>query len=160
MNKKVLVIVVVLMFVVMGAAIAGTVFFLKSSMSVAAPMSADGVAVEVVPAPVTAIATPIYKTLEPAFVVNIDDGRTVRFLQVKVDVMARSQSVLNEIDVFEPRIRNDIIMFFSTLNREMVRDHAQREQLQSQVLNIINSVLAESGRRGVEAVYFTSFVVQ
>jgi flagellar FliL protein len=157
MNKKVIIVVAVLFVVFMGAAVAGTYFLLKSSLQQPAATQETSVAVA---APVATRAAPLYKTLEPAFVVNIDDGRTVRFLQVKIDVMARNQSVLSDIDLVEPRIRHDIIMLFSTMTREMVRDHEQREQLQSQVLSIINMVLQEQGKPGVEAVYFTSFVVQ
>lgn len=157
MNKKVIIIGAVLFIVLMAAAVAGTFFLLKSTMQPPV-VATDGAAVSTPVAPKA--AAPIYKSLEPAFVVNIDDGRTVRFLQVKVDIMARNQAALSNIDLVEPRIRHDIIMLFSTMTREMVRDHTQREQLQSQVLNIINNVLQESGHPGVEAVYFTSFVVQ
>lgn len=157
MNKKVIVIGAVLFIVLMAAAVAGTFFLLKSTMQPPV-VATDGAAAS---APVAPKATaPIYKSLEPAFVVNIDDGRTVRFLQVKVDIMARNQADLGNIDLVEPRIRHDIIMLFSTMTREMARDQLQREQLQSQVLNIINTVLQESGYPVVEAVYFTSFVVQ
>jgi len=157
MNKKVIIIGAVLFIVLMAAAVAGTFFLLKSTMQ--PPVAAVDGAVASEPA-VSKAAAPIYKSLEPAFVVNIDDGRTVRFLQVKVDIMARDQVALSNIDLVEPRIRHDIIMLFSTMTREMVRDNTQREQLQAQVLNIINTVLKESGHPGIEAVYFTSFVVQ
>ncbi|MDP1539649.1 MAG: flagellar basal body-associated FliL family protein [Moraxellaceae bacterium] len=157
MNKKVIILVAVLFVVFMGAAVAGTYFLLKRTLQPAVAMAENTVATE--PAVPKAV-TPIYKSLDPAFVVNIDDGRTVRFLQVKVDVMARNQAALTDIDIVEPRIRHDIIMLFSTMTREMIRDQAQREQLQAQVLSIINTVLQEQGKPGVEAVYFTSFVVQ
>jgi flagellar FliL protein len=157
MNKKVIIIVAVLFVVFMGAAIAGTFFLLKSTLQ---PPVATAETTPAVVAASPKVSPPIYKSLEPAFVVNIDDGRTVRFLQVKVDVMARDQSTLDDIGSVEPRIRHDIIMLFSTMTREMVRDQSQREQLQSQVLNIINAVLKEQGKPGIEAVYFTSFVVQ
>ena len=157
MNKKVIVIGAVLFVVLMAAAVAGTFFLLKSTMQPLVPAT-EGAAASAPVAPKTAV--PIYKSLEPAFVVNIDDGRTVRFLQVKVDIMARNQETLSNIDRVEPRIRHDIIMLFSTMTREMARDQTQREQLQSKVLNIVNNVLKESGHPEVEAVYFTSFVVQ
>ncbi len=157
MNKKVIIIGAVLFVVLMAAAVAGTFFLLKSTMQPPVPAT-EGAAVSTPVAPKT--AAPIYKSLDPSFVVNIDDGRTVRFLQVKVDIMARNQEALSNIDLVEPRIRHDIIMLFSTMTREMARDQTQREQLQSQVLNIVNSVLKESGHPEVEAVYFTSFVVQ
>lgn len=158
MSKKSLIITIVLVLLLLIAAVAGTFLMMRQLMPVA-PVTAEG-EVAAAPAPVTR-ASPVYKSLEPAFVVNIEDGRHLRFLQVQVEIMARSPAVVSRFETYEPRIRNDLIAYFSSFDREGLRDEALRAGMQARVLDIINQVLQEeSGSAGVEAVYFTRFVIQ
>lgn len=158
MSKKSLILTIVLVLVLLIAAVAGT-FWVVRGLQPPAP-AASGEAAPATPPPATR-AAPIYKSFEPAFVVNIEDGRSLRFLQVQVEIMARSQDVITRLGTFEPRLRNDLIAYFSSFDREALRDDAQRAAMQQAVLEIINQVLQEeSGSAGVEAVYFTRFVIQ
>jgi flagellar FliL protein len=60
-----------------------------------------------------------------------------------------------------PRIRNNLLMLFSAQRCADVRDRAGREKLQAAALKEVQDVLqAETGKPGVEALYFTSFVTQ
>jgi len=104
---------------------------------------------------------PVYKSIEPAFVVNIDDAGMVRFLQVQVDLMSHDQLVIDSVDKYLPRIRGDLLMLFTTVQMETVRSPEGRLQLQKQALDTVNKVLKEeSGKAGIEALYFTKLVVQ
>jgi len=104
---------------------------------------------------------PVYKSIEPAFVVNIDDAGMMRFLQVQVDLMSHDQLVIDSVDKYLPRIRGDLLMLFSTVQIEMVRSAEGRAQLQQQALATVNKVLKEeTGKEGIEALYFTKLVVQ
>lgn len=104
---------------------------------------------------------PVYKSIEPAFVVNIDDAGMMRFLQVQVDLMSHDQLVIDSVDKYLPRIRGDLLMLFSTVQIEMVRSAEGRAQLQQQALATVNKVLKEeTSKEGIEALYFTKLVVQ
>jgi len=104
---------------------------------------------------------PVYKSIEPAFVVNIDDAGMMRFLQVQVDLMSHDQLVVDGVDKYLPRIRGDLLMLFSTVQMETVRSAEGRAQLQQQALATVNKVLKEeTGKEGIEALYFTKLVVQ
>ena len=92
---------------------------------------------------------------------NLQNERGIRFLMIEIDLMTRKDDVFSKVEQYEPRIRNDLLMLFSKLDREAIATAEQRQKLQNEALATINGVLkAESGKPGVEAVYFTKFVVQ
>jgi len=103
----------------------------------------------------------IYKTIDPAFVVNIQDGPRFRFLQVEVDVMTRDATAIARLDKVMPRVKSELTMLFGSLQRENVQTVEGQKALQAQALDVINTVLKEeTGKDGIAAVYFTKFVVQ
>jgi len=103
----------------------------------------------------------VYKTIDPAFVVNIQDGPRFRFLQVEVDVMTRDATAIARLDKVMPRVKSELTMLFGSLQRENVQTIEGQKALQAQALDVINTVLKEeTGRDGIAAVYFTKFVVQ
>ncbi len=157
MNKKVLMIVGQV--VVLAAAVGGTWWFMRPPPGTGPAVAGEGGAPEPTVLPVA--REPIYYSLEPAFVVNLQDGRSMRFLQVQVDLMSRHKKVIELLETYSSRIRNDLIMLFSSANRDAIRTAEGREALQQEALNTVNKVLMdETGMAGIEAVYFTKFVMQ
>lgn len=103
----------------------------------------------------------IYYEMSPAFVVNVEAQRRVRYLQVKVEVMARDQAVIDAVDRHMPQIRNELLLLFSDIEYDKVQSREGRETLQQATREQIVSVLeAEEEPAEVEAVYFTNFVMQ
>ncbi len=106
---------------------------------------------------------PAYLKLEPPLTVNFDRGQRITYLQAEVEVMARSQEVLDRVDKHMPVIRNNLLMLFSEQDFEALNTRSGREELREQSLTEINEILEERGGEDegeVEAVYFTSFVMQ
>lgn len=103
----------------------------------------------------------VYVPLEPPFVVNIDDNGTSRFMQISVQLSTHDPKGAEEIKASEPRIRNDILMLFSQQKIEELGTVAGKEKLRATVLAAVQKILQEElGKPEVEAVYFTSFVIQ
>lgn len=154
-NKFVLIgIVVVLLLATAG----GTWFFVKSSQPPVPAVAADG---SVVPAPAAPLPKPMYHSLDPSFVVNLLNERTTKFLQVDVQVMTRKDNVIERLETYDVRVRHELIMMFSNLKKEQINSLEGRKEIQQEVMKTINGVLeAETGRGGVDAVYFTKFVMQ
>lgn len=104
---------------------------------------------------------PLYQTMEPAFVVNLDAPDHARYLQTQIELMARDSAALEAVGRYNPRIRNAILLL---LGQQQVADLTTREgkeKLQTAVLGEIQKILKEeTGSPGVEAVYFSSFVMQ
>ncbi len=110
---------------------------------------------------------PIYLALDPPLVASIDDGESIRFVQITVEVMSRKQSVLDAVVNHTPVIRNNLLML---LGRKTVPELASsdgKEQLRQDALQEVQSVLETMGplkpdepMGELEDLYFTSFVVQ
>ena len=104
---------------------------------------------------------PIYLTVEPAFVVNLEDPAGLRFLQLQIELMGREAESLEAVKQHNPRIRNALLMLLGQQQIADLSTRAGKEQLQAAVLLEIQTILEEeTGKPGIEAVYFTSFVMQ
>lgn len=103
----------------------------------------------------------IYVSLDPPFVVNLTGGGAARFLQITVDVMTRQPEVEEHVKNHMPAIRNNLVMLFSSQTAETVSTLEGKEHLRDEALKVIQEILeTETGDPGIEAVYFTSFVMQ
>jgi flagellar FliL protein len=103
----------------------------------------------------------IYIPVDPAFVVNFAQGEKARFLQVTLELMTRSVDVETKIQKHMPVIRNNLLLLFSGQTYDSVNTIEGKEALRQQALLSVQQILEEeTGDPGVEAVYFTSFVMQ
>jgi flagellar FliL protein len=104
---------------------------------------------------------PIYVELGDAFVVNFSDGNRTRYLQVRIEAMTRDQTIAAAINTHLPRIRNNLVFLLSAVDNQTISTVAGKERLRDEALKEVQDVLRdEIGKPGVEAVYFTSLVVQ
>ncbi|PTR28447.1 flagellar FliL protein [Luteibacter sp. OK325] len=103
----------------------------------------------------------VYLQLDPAFVVNFQDDTALRFLQVGVNVMSHDPEAIAAAKEADPEIRNALLMLFSAQDIKSLSDVKGKLKLQAAALAEIQRVLKEKiGRPGVDAVYFTSFIMQ
>jgi flagellar FliL protein len=104
---------------------------------------------------------PIYHSLTPVFVVNLPPGGDARMLQVGVDVMVRDPALLEFIKHNDPMIRHQLLNIFSSQDSSKLRQRAGKEKLQKEVLSELKKIVKQQGGPGeIEAVFFTSFVMQ
>lgn len=103
-----------------------------------------------------------YVALEPAFVANFERGSSARFLQVAVQVMTRDPRMVELLKTHDPAIRNDLLLLFGNKRVDDVSTQEAREALREAALATVRAIVeAEGGDpAAVEAVYFTSFVMQ
>ena len=108
------------------------------------------------------LGPPLYLALDPAFVVNFQADQLVRFLQVSVEVMSRDQKTLDLLKSNDPVLRNDLLILFANQKYTVLATPEGKEQLRAQALAAIRKDLEQAGGdpKLVEAVYFTSFVMQ
>src|SRR5690606_19698335 len=117
-------------------------------------------------APATPVAEvklpPQFVELDPPFVVNFQPGSSARFLQVAVQVMTRDPQVVATLEHLAPIIRNDLLLLFGNKQVAEVATPEGKEALRTATLEAVRKVLAEEGGKpeALEAVYFTSFVMQ
>lgn len=105
---------------------------------------------------------PKYITLDPPFVVNFEAEAAVRFLQVTVGIMTRDPHTEALVRENDPRVRNDMLMILSGQNYASVSSNEGKEALRGKSLEAIRAIIKDMGGEPekVEALYFTSFVMQ
>lgn len=110
---------------------------------------------------VAKVADPIYQGLDPDFVVAFQNPKTVRFIKLSIEVMARDDDVIEAVKLHMPAIRDRVIILLSSKSEDSLLDTDGKEQLREEVLSSVQGVLEENtGELGVEAIYFTNFVMQ
>ncbi len=103
----------------------------------------------------------IYLALEPAFVVTFRDGDALRYLQVGVTLMAHDQKAITVAKDADPVVRDGLVSLFSSQKFDTISEADGREKLQADALVTVRKIVHKRlGRPGIDALYFTSFVIQ
>lgn len=150
--------------ILIGIAVGATIFMMSGDdeSKVAEPdteVLSDEVADEV-PAPRSG-GTPIYVPLNPAFVVNFENQDLVSFLQVDIQIMTYDTSVEQALKVHMPVVRNELLLLLGGKQYHEINTREGKRKLSQEAIREIRRVLDEAGApSGVEALYFTSFVMQ
>lgn len=106
-------------------------------------------------------APPQYLALSPAFVVNLADDATLRYLQCDIELMARDAATIDAVKQHQPMIRNALLLLLGQQRYENLNHRAGKEKLQAEALAEVRRILeAQASVPGVEALFFTSLVVQ
>lgn len=102
-----------------------------------------------------------YLPLEPPFTVNFENEGYLRFLQISMEVLVRDPLVVDEIKKHMPVIRNNMIMLLSNQSYASLSSREGKEKLRTEALAEIQKTLKDKGiDSGVDAIYFTNFVMQ
>lgn len=103
----------------------------------------------------------IYLALEPAFVVTFRDGEALRYLQVGVTLMAHDQKAIAVAKDADPVVRDGLVSLFSGQKFDVISEAAGREKLQADALATVRKIVQKRlDRPGIDALYFTSYVIQ
>jgi len=113
----------------------------------------------------TAAATPsrppLYYGLDPDFVIAFQNPKKVRFLKASLEVMVYDQDVIDDIKLHMPAVRDAVLLLFSTQDEDGLLSVEGKEAFRAQILEKIRSTLERlTGNPGVEAIYFSNFVMQ
>ena len=104
----------------------------------------------------------LYMALDPPFVVNFEAEQQVRFLQITVQLMSRDPATIEQLKANDPMVRNDLLMLFAGQKYAVISTREGKEALRQQTLAAVRKIVTTAGGKPekVEAVYFTSFVMQ
>jgi flagellar FliL protein len=108
------------------------------------------------------VLPPIYVNLDPPFVVNFEAEAAVRFLQVTVSIMTRDLETEKMVKDNDARVRNDMLMILSGQNYASVSSNEGKEALRARCLEAVRTIVKDMHGKPekIEALYFTSFVMQ
>ena len=107
-------------------------------------------------------APALYIALDPPFVVNFEAEQQVRFLQVTAQLMTRDPATVELLKANDPVVRNDLLLLFGNQKYSVISSREGKEALRAQTLTAVRKIVANAGGKPekLEAVYFTSFVMQ
>ena len=102
-----------------------------------------------------------YVALTSPVVVNLANPQRATYLQIAADLQVDSAIDKEVVHSYMPVIRDTLIMVFGGRDPSEVREAANREALREEALMALREALeARSGRPAVNALYFSSFLVQ
>lgn len=104
---------------------------------------------------------PIYIPLNPAFVVNFENQDQVSFLQVDIQVMTYDPRVEPALTTHMPAVRNELLLLLSGKQYHEINTREGKRALSQEAMKVIEDVLKSVNEpNSIEALYFTSFVMQ
>lgn len=130
---------------------------------------------------------PIYSKIHRVFIINFEDTSKARYVQIEMSIMSRDQNSIDLATEHLPVIRNNFITILSSQKYEVLNTRVGKEQLNNDLLKSINDTIAAEisatpntekadteegddeaqaptavadGHKYIEAIYFTSFVMQ
>lgn len=107
---------------------------------------------------------PIYYSIDDPFIVNFSEqsNGAVRYLQVKMKLMARSQAVIDKVKMHLPAIQHELLVLLYSQKYDDLQSSEGTRALQQACLQTINRIIQSetSMEDELEAVYFTSFIMQ
>jgi flagellar FliL protein len=106
-------------------------------------------------------AEPVYLKLDPAFVVNLAGNAPVKMLQIAIEVMTRTPSLVETLKANDPMIRHHLLNLLEQQQAADLMTVEGREGLQQAVLDLLSEKLQSLDEPGrIEGVFFTQFVMQ
>lgn len=106
---------------------------------------------------------PIYFSLEKPLVANfsVQSNDAVRYIQIKLKVMARDPSIINAFKLHLPAIKHEILLLLVSQKYDVLLKTVGVKAMQKNVLTLTNKILKKENQpHGLEAVYFTSLIMQ
>ena len=147
--------------VMLAVGVGGTMFMMGSNDSSTEEMAEEEMAEDSEMMEEPMMKDSIYHDLHPAFVANFSGNSKKKYMQVYVVAMAYEQSVIEDLKLHMPAVRNNILMTLSKKTSDEVATVEGKEMLRKEVLNTVQQTMTEkTGEQGIQDLYFTKFVAQ
>ena len=102
-----------------------------------------------------------YIPLDPPIVVNVSDQGSGRFLQVTAQVSVNTPNAEEHLQTHMGPIRHEMIMMLSEQQVADISTPKGKEKLRKESLTAIQKILMKNtGKKIVNAVFFTGFIIQ
>ena len=105
----------------------------------------------------------IYYAIDEPFTINFlnQSNKKARYLQIKVTLKSIDQVAIDGAEQNLPMLQDALLDLFSDQRHKQVSSIEGRQALQQNTLETVKSLLKEeTGNGAIDAVYFTSFILQ
>ena len=104
---------------------------------------------------------PVYQPLGADFVVRFKKGEGARLLQISISTLTYDAEVVEAVKKHTPMIRNNLLLLLSSKKPIELKTPEGKESLRQEILESVQKVIEDQlGKKGVEQVFFTAFVMQ
>lgn len=150
------------MVVILAIAIGATLYFIGFFSSPANNVEqAEQQGKETVAGESKTAVSPIYADLEPAFIVNFQNNKHARLLQLSLTILSYEQEIVDAIEKHKPMLRNNLLLLLSDQDPAKLKKADGKQSLRKSIFDAINKVLDETEKlAGIEQVFFTTFIMQ
>lgn len=164
---KIVIISVSLAFV-LGGALVGATFYFVSNMNAGINDGSDSFSEQEIDEDIDEsepVKPPQYYSMEPKFIVSFSNQKSARFMQFSLEIMTRDSDVIKQIEAHMPVIRSNLLMLIGSQTYEVMVTREGKEKLLNDITNDINASLQKitgetEPESTVEAAYFSAFVIQ
>jgi flagellar protein FliL len=132
----------VVVLVLLGAGVGGTVFFMSKSGDKKAAAGTPAIG-------------PLWSM--DALIVNLADNSGERYLKVVMQLEMTSPEASKEMDIIKPKLRDSIVDLLSNKMYKDLADNIGKQRLRDEIMLRGNSMLMQGK---ISKVYFTEFVIQ
>jgi flagellar protein FliL len=102
---------------------------------------------------------PGYMALEPPLIVNLAKPRS--YLKLSLQFFIETQSDADLITLHMPRLRDRMISLLGGRDGAQIMTAEARDQLRIELLdNLRKTMMEQTGRPAISAIYFTDFIAQ
>ena len=100
-----------------------------------------------------------YYQLKPSVVANLVSGG--RYIRCDIQLMTRDAAQLEQLTLHDAAIRHTLLLLLSDQDGKQIKTPDGKESLRKEALKQINALLKDqTGKEGVESLFFTTFFVQ
>jgi len=111
--------------------------------------------------PVDLDTEPTYFTMPKPFIVDFPETTGIRLLQVSVAFLSKGANSAEVLRKNEPMIRNNLLMLIRGQDPSTLKTVAGKKVLQEAMLEEVGKIMEKmDGKNRMQAVFFTSFVMQ
>jgi len=103
----------------------------------------------------------VYVEMKPSLVINLDDGASMRFLQLDISLQTHGEEAAKAVELHMPKMRNDLMLLYSQKRYQDLLTRDGKEALQQESLEKVQDIMyEETGEETVDGLFFTTFVMQ
>ncbi len=149
-SAKTLIIMIVAAVVLLAAGGGATFFLMKGEVSKSEPVEEAEIPVE-----------KLYFDMSKALVVDFPKGSPVQHGRITISILGEGAETIAVLKKNEPMIQNNLLMLVGAQDSSVLNTREGKEMLRQAILDNVVAVVKKMSAHGyVEAIFFTSFVMQ
>ncbi|MCU7931153.1 MAG: flagellar basal body-associated FliL family protein [Candidatus Thiodiazotropha sp. (ex Codakia rugifera)] len=100
-----------------------------------------------------------YYQVKPSLVANLATGG--KYIRCDIQLMTNDELFLEDLTLHGPAIRHTLLLLLTEQDGRKIKTPDGKEALRKEALSVISKLMQDlSGKEGIKALFFTTFLVQ